>query len=127
MHWSELEVWKKSHGVVLEVYRVTAVFPADERDGLTSQLRRAAASVPANIVEGNSRSTTKDYMHFLYQARGSLEEVRYFLLLGRDLKLLQDAAYLELEKTCEDASKMLNGLLSSLKRKIAPYPVPHTP
>jgi four helix bundle protein len=52
MHWSELEVWEKSHGVVLDVYRVTAVFPADERYGLTSQLRRAAASVPANIVEG---------------------------------------------------------------------------
>jgi len=117
MHWSELEVWKKAHGLVLEVYKVTAMFPADERYGLTSQLRRAAASVPANIVEGNSRNTTKDYMHFLYQARGSLEEVRYFLLLSRDLGYLQDANRQQLEEQCEDISKMLNGLIASLKRK----------
>lgn len=120
MHWSELGVWKKAHGLVLGVYKATADFPGEERYGLTSQLRRAAASVPANIVEGNSRNTTKDYMHFLFQARGSLEEVRYFLLLARDLRFLQDAAYLELEKSCEDVSKMLNGLIVSLKRKITP-------
>ena len=76
--------------------------------------------MPANIVEGNSRNTTKEYMHFLFQARGSLEEVRYFLLLAKDLIYLQQSVYQELEKGCEDVSKMLNGLLASLKRKIIP-------
>lgn len=117
MHWSELEVWKIAHGLVLEVYKATADFPGEERYGLTSQLRRAASSVPANIVEGNSRNSTKEYMHFLFQARGSLEEVRYFLLLSKDLNYLQDAGYQRLENNCEDVSRMLNGLLASLKRK----------
>jgi len=117
MHWSELDVWKEAHELTLEVYKATADFPTEERYGLTSQLRRAASSVPANIVEGCSRNTTKEYIYFLYSARGSLEEVRYFLLLAKDLAYLQESAYSDLEKRYEDVSKMLNGLISSLKRK----------
>ena len=77
MHWKELEVWKITHQLVLEIYRVTANFPKSETYGLVDQLKRAAYSVPANIVEGQSRHTTKEYLLFLYNARGFLGEVRY--------------------------------------------------
>ncbi len=66
MHWKELNVWNKAHDLVLDIYRVTANFPKSEIFGITSQLRRSTYSVPANIVEGNSRNTTKDYVRFLY-------------------------------------------------------------
>ena len=115
MHWKELEVWKITHQLVLEIYRVTANFPKSETYGLVDQLKRAAYSVPANIVEGQSRHTTKEYLLFLYNARGSLEEVRYFLLLSHDLGFLDENIYQALEKRYESASKMLNGLIKSLK------------
>jgi len=88
LHWKDLKVWQKVHQLVLEVYRVTTSFPKAEIYGVTSQLRRAASSIPANIVEGQSRQTTKEYLQFLYNARGSLEEVRYSLLLSHDLNFL---------------------------------------
>ena len=115
--WKELEVWQKAHGLVLEIYHLTAGFPSVERFRLTDQLCRAAASVPANIVEGQARQTTKEYVHFLYNARGSLEETRYHLLLTKDLKLLDSEVYASLEREYETVSKMLNGLIQSLKRK----------
>ena len=115
--WKELEVWRKAHGLVLEIYRLTARFPSAERFRLTDQLCRAAASVAANIVEGQSRQTTKEYIHFLYNARGSLEETRYHLLLAKDLELLDSDVYASLEKEYETVSKMLNGLIQSLRRK----------
>jgi len=115
--WKELEVWRKAHGLVLEIYKLTATFPNDERFRLTDQLCRAAASVAANIVEGQSRQTTKEYIHFLYNARGSLEETRYHLLLAKDLELLDSDVYASLEKEYETVSKMLNGLIQSLGRK----------
>ena len=115
--WKELEVWRKAHGLVLEIYRLTARFPSAERFRLTDQLCRAAASVAANIVEGQSRQTTKEYIHFLYDARGSLEETRYHLLLAKDLELLDSDVYASLEKEYETVSKMLNGLIESLRRK----------
>ena len=115
--WKELEVWQKAHGLVLKIYQLTAGFPSVERFRLTDQLCRAAASVPANIVEGQARQTTKEYVHFLYNARGSLEETRYHLLLAKDLELLDSDAYASLEREYETVSKMLNGLIQSLKRK----------
>ena len=117
LHWKDLKVWQKVHQLVLEVYRVTASFPKTEIYGVTSQLRRAAASVPANIAEGQSRQTTKEYLQFLYNARGSLEEVRYFLLLSYDLKFLALQSYSLLEQEYKDASKMLNALIKSLKKQ----------
>jgi four helix bundle protein len=78
----DLDVWKKSHELVLKIYEVSKSFPKNETYALTDQIRRASTSVPANIVEGQSINTTKEYLQFLYNARGSLEEVRYFLLLS---------------------------------------------
>lgn len=115
MHWKDLDVWKTTHQLVLEIYKITASFPKTEIYGLVDQLKRAACSVPANIVEGQSRHTTKEYLLYLYNARGSLEEVRYFLLLSHDLGFSDDNTYQDLEKRYESASKMLNGLIKSLK------------
>lgn len=114
--WKELRVWQKAHALVLAVYELVAGFPRDERFRLADQLCRAAASVPANIVEGQARQTTKDYIHFLYNARGSLEETRYHLLLARDLDLVDPDRYAEMETDYEEVSRMLNGLIQSLKQ-----------
>ncbi len=118
MNWKKLKVWEETHSLVLEIYRVTTSFPKSETYGLIDQLKRAAYSVPSNIVEGQSRNTTKEYLHFLHNARGSLEEVRYFLLLSFDLKFLKENKYKDLEQKYESASKMLNGLIKSIKLKL---------
>jgi len=115
--WEELKVWQKAHNLVLEIYKLTAAFPSAERFRLVDQLCRAASSIPANIVEGQARQTTKEYIHFLYNARGSLEETRYHLLLAKDLKLLDSDEYARLEEDYKAVSKMLNGLIQSLRRK----------
>lgn len=116
MHWSDLEVWKKSHNLVLKIYQLTASCPKAETYALIDQLRRAAYSVSANIVEGQSRNTTREYRSFLYNARGSVEEVRYFLLLSKDLGYIDQTMYKIIESEYETVSKMLNGLIKSLKR-----------
>jgi four helix bundle protein len=117
LHWKRLKVWQETHKLVLEIYAVTIGFPSSETYGIIDQLKRAAYSVPSNIVEGQSRNSTKEYLRFLYNSRGSLEEVRYFLLLSFDLKFIPDKEYQRLEGLCEAASKMLNGLIKSLKSK----------
>ena len=113
-HWRDLNIWKKSHELVIKIYKVTAKFPKTEIYGLSDQLKRASYSVPANIVEGQSRNTTKEYLKFLYNARGSLEEVRYFLLLSKELEFLPADKYSELENEYTVVSKMLNGLMKAL-------------
>jgi four helix bundle protein len=115
MHWKELEVWKRAHVLVLKIYKFTATFPNTERYGLIDQIRRASYSVPANIVEGQSRNTTKEYLYFLYNARGSVEEVRYFVLLSKELGYINDDIHQKVELEYEIVSKMLNGLIKSLK------------
>jgi four helix bundle protein len=83
--FTQLKVWEKAHHLTLAIYRQTAGFPADERFGLTSQMRRAAVSVPANIAEGFARSTSPDRARFYGMARSSAEELKYYLILGKDL------------------------------------------
>ncbi len=118
MHWSDLDVWKKSHGLVKEIYKITTSFPREELYGLTSQIRRAVVSVPTNIVEGFSRNSTKEYIQFLFNSRGSLEEFRYLVSLAKDLDFLSEEIYKDLEKRCEEISKMLNALIVSLRKRI---------
>ena len=115
--WRQLKVWEKSHKLALGTYRLAATFPGEERFRLSDQICRAASSIPANIVEGQAKQTTREYIHFLYNARGSLEELRYHFLLAKDLGFMDPDVYSEKESECEEISRMLNGLIQSLKRQ----------
>jgi four helix bundle protein len=109
--FKDLTVWPKSHAVALAVYRVTAKFPRTEQYGLTAQMRDAAVSVPANIAEGFRRAGPADKARFLNIAQGSLEEVRYYCLLARDL------GYPVAEDLAADVDEV-GRLLDAYRRKI---------
>jgi four helix bundle protein len=115
----ELEVWRKAHGLVLEIYRLTDKFPDRERFGIISQIRRSSASVPANIAEGFGRRTTKELLQFLVTANGSLEETRYFLILSRDLGYLEKEKFDELDKRFTSVAQMIAAMGRSLKERAA--------
>jgi four helix bundle protein len=106
--------WQKAHQFVFELYKATTDFPKDEQYGITSQIRRAAVSIPANIAEGKARGTDKDYVRFLYIARGSCAEVEYLLLLSKDLGLLTDNQFGHLDSSVREVGRVLNGLIKSL-------------
>jgi len=86
--FEDLEIWKEAHKLTVKIYETTRNFPKDELYGLISQLRRSASSVAANIAEGHSRDTTKEFIKFLYNARASAAETEYHLILSRDLGYL---------------------------------------
>jgi four helix bundle protein len=113
--WHDLIVWQKAHATVLDVYRHTKNFPPEERYGLTSQLCRAAVSIPTNIAEGKGRGSLAEFRQFLVIARGSIEETRYLLLLAKDLGFLPMESQNSLESIYTEISKMTNALLRSLK------------
>ncbi len=118
MNWKDLKVWNKSHDLVKETYKIISAFPKEEMYGVTSQMKRAVVSIPTNIVEGFSRNTTKEYIHFLFNSRGSLEELRYLSLLSSELGFLSKEDYDYMAKSCEGISKMLNALIKKLRDKI---------
>jgi four helix bundle protein len=109
------KVWQRAHQLVLHLYQATATFPDAERFGLTSQVRRAAVSIPTNIAEGSRRGSDADLARFLQIAIGSASEVDYFLLLARDLKYLPGHEYESLNTEIQEIGRMLNGLLSRLR------------
>ena len=110
-NFQELIVWQKSHQFVLSVYSFTGNFPKNERYGLTTQLRRAAISIPANIAEGFKKKTKPDKARFMNIAQASLEECRYYLILAKDLGY---GDTYELISQLEEVSKMLEAYSSSL-------------
>ena len=112
--YRDLIVWKKSMVLVLDVYRCTQVFPKIETYGLTSQLRRAAVSVPSNIAEGQARLSTGEFRQFLGNARGSLMEVETQIQIARDLGYLEKSASENLLNAAAEVGRILNGLLASL-------------
>ena len=109
-HFTELKVWRRSHELVLEVYRLSHRFPDDERFGVTSQLRRAAASVPSNIAEGSKRRHPRDYARFLNIAEASLSETEYLLILCNDLGYVAQETGEPLRREVDEISRMLNTL-----------------
>jgi four helix bundle protein len=111
--FEDLEVWKKAHKLVLGIYKLTRDFPKEEKFGLVSQMRRAVVSIPANLAEGFKKRTLKDKSNFYNIAQGSLEELRYYLILAKDLNYLTD--YQELNNTTEEISRMLYGLIRSIQ------------
>ena len=111
----ELKVWEKSHHLVLSIYNVTSGFPKEEAFGLTSQIRRASVSVPANIAEGCGKTGDNEFTRYLYIAMGSASELEYELLLAHDLKYLDDKNYEILTTELIEIRKMLNGLIQRIK------------
>ena len=111
---SKLIVWQRAHELVLKIYEITKDFPKDEQFGLTSQVRRAAVSIPSNIVEGKARGSNKDYNRFLMIARGSLEETKYQLLLAKDLKYIDQEKYKEIYKCMDEVGRLLGGLIKKV-------------
>ena len=109
--------WQKAHKFVLLVYRITKCFPSDELYGLTSQFRRAAVSIEANIAEGYKKISKADKLRFLNISQGSMEECRDYILLARDLNYISDTDFSCLHDALEDASKMLylycNGIINN--------------
>lgn len=100
--------WQKAHVFVLQVYRVTRFFPEDERYGLTSQMRRAAVSIEANIAEGYKKISKADKLRFYNIAQGSLEECRDYLILSRDLGFVTIEQFAQMKDAIEETSKLLN-------------------
>jgi four helix bundle protein len=111
----DLIVWHKAMDMAVAVYELTQHFPKSETYGLTGQMRRAAASVPANIAEGHARGTAKDYAQFLAIAKGSLMETETFLLLSVRLEYLAEAATAETLALITEISKMLTALRKKLR------------
>ncbi len=114
-NFRELIVWQKAHQLTLDIYRVTSRFPKDEMFGLTSQLRRAAASIAANIAEGCGRSGEVEFARFLHIAAGSANEVEYHLLLARDLTYLTAEDYAHLANSINEIKRMLASLIMKIK------------
>ncbi|TWU20880.1 four helix bundle protein [Bythopirellula polymerisocia] len=111
----QLQVWKKAHELTLNIYKTTRSFSRAEVYGLTSQLRRASASIGANLAEGCGRSTVGDLRRFVDIASGSASEVDYHLLLARDLSEMQEPLYVEFDQAINEVKKMLNALGKSLR------------
>jgi S23 ribosomal protein. len=112
-----LNVWQKAHELTLEVYRATARFPKEELYALTSQLKRAAASVAANIAEGCGRGSDPEFARFLMISMGSASELEYHLLLARDLKYLTQEDYQNLDGRVTEVKRMLASLIQKTRSR----------
>lgn len=114
--YNDLIVWQKAMDLAESVYRASRTFPREELFGLTGQLRRAAVSVPSNIAEGQGRATTRDFLHFLAVARGSLNELETQLLLAHRLGYIDDEQWSTLVNLADEVGRLLRGLVHSLSR-----------
>ncbi len=115
--FKKLQVWEKSHNLTLEIYKLTSKFPREEIYGLTSQIRRACASVPTNIAEGCGRESSADFARFLQIAMGSASETEYLILLAHELKYLTVDQYTKLIGAIIPIKKMLINLQKSIRIK----------
>ena len=113
--YKNLEVWKQADELAVLIYQITKGYPKEELFGLTSQMRRCAISVPANIVEGYGRRTLKDKNQFYYIARGSLNELEYYLDISFRLNYLTRVDYEKAKNLRDRVGKLLHGLIQSVK------------
>jgi four helix bundle protein len=115
--YRDLIVWQRAMDLVEAIYRTTGTFPREEIYGLTSQIRRAAISIPSNIAEGNGRNTTRDYVHFLGMAYGSVKEVETQVLIAKRLQYINSTRGDELVNITGEVARLISGLVNSLNRK----------
>ena len=116
-NYRDLKVWQKSYQVCLKIYTITKDFPKEETYGLTSQLRRAAVSIPSNIAEGYGRKTTPDYIRYLYIAYGSNCELETQILLSGDLEYIKSEKLKEIQEAMGEVERMLKALIKSLEKR----------
>ena len=116
-NYRELIVWQKSYQLCLEIYKITRSFPKEEKYGLTSQIRRAAVSVPSNIAEGYGRKTTPDYIRALYVSYGSNCELETQILLSKDLDYINNEDSKKIQENIGEVERMLKALIKSLEKK----------
>lgn len=114
-NFRDLKVWQKSHELTLTIYKATNSFPKDELYGLTSQVRRASSSIPANIAEGCGRQGNAELARFLQIAFGSANELEYHLLLSRDLQILSLEQHQKIENQILEVKRMLASLLVKVR------------
>jgi len=114
----KLDVWNKAIDLVMSVYQATDSFPRDERFGLTSQIRRAAVSIPANIAEGAARDSKREFCHFLSNAQGSASELETELLIAQKLGYLPEKNHETIRADLNSVGRMIVGLSKSIKNKI---------
>lgn len=117
-NFKELKVWQKSYQLCLDLYKITKDFPNEEKYGLTSQMRRAAISIPANIAEGYGRKTIPDYVRCLYIAYGSTCELETQTLLSGDLDYLNENNQNSILEKIKEVERMLMALIKSLENKL---------
>lgn len=113
--FKEILAWHKSHELVLMVYKLTSNYPKHELFGLVSQSRRSSVSIPSNIAEGFKRKTKNDSIHFYNIGESSLEELKYQVLLAKDLKYINLVQYDEFIKLAEEAGRLINGWIKVQK------------
>ena len=116
--YKDLVAWQKGIQLVTEIYALTRTFPADEKFGLTSQLNRAAVSVPSNIAEGWGRETSKNFIQFLRNSRGSIKEIQTQLIIAKNLGYITSEKFEAVTGMSEEAGKIIHGLIKSIERKI---------
>lgn len=114
---ADLKVFKIAHDLTLEIYKITKNFPSEEKFGLISQMRRAASSICANMMEGSYRNNSKEFRQFCGIARGSVGELRYFIILSQDLGYISNDMSTKLIEKTATVSKMIYGLIKSLENK----------
>ena len=117
LHYRQLIAWQKSMRLVGSVYELSKRFPKEEVYGLTSQVRRAAVSVPSNIAEGQGRDSTREFLHHLSIAYGSLMEVETQVLIAEDLGYLEKQEVMDFLERSAEMGRIVNGLMKSLRRK----------
>lgn len=115
-NFREIKAWEKGRKLTLAVYQATKVFPADEKYGLTSQMRRASASIPTNIAEGCGRHSNAELARFMQISMGSASELEYLLMLARDLDLLAPDQHTQLHQQTVEVKKMLASFIGYLRR-----------
>ena len=114
---ADLKVFKIAHDLTLEIYKITKNFPSEEKFDLISQMRRAASSICANMMEGSYRNNSKEFRQFCGIARGSVGELRYFIILSQDLGYISNDMSTKLIEKTATVSKMIYGLIKSLENK----------
>ncbi len=120
--YKKLSVWRKAHELALRIFAVTTPIQSSRNSWLANQLRRAAASIPANIAEGSGRVTAPQFAHFLQHAIGSARELDYHLLLARDLSLISSSDHATLEARTDEVAKMLVALRKTVSSRGSPPP-----